>query len=162
MQLICCEEHMAESQTTVYFCAHPLCALGACFTEPAKLKKKPAEQANSLRVHRQRRASSSARSIIDPFVLSKTDPHQEHDLPLGKTFSSAPKACLVLPWARFCLSAFESIQFRLWFASRRTLASGQGARRPVRRPIEQTRGSVLPNKPGSILQRADAERDWAR
>ena len=40
---------------------------------------------------------ASARSKIDPFVLSKTDPHQEHDLPLSKTFSSAPKACLVLP-----------------------------------------------------------------
>ena len=61
--------------------------------------------------------------------------------------------------ARFCLSAFEAIQIRLWFASRRIFASGQGARRPVRRPFcEQTRGSVLPSTPGSLLERAEVQR----
>jgi hypothetical protein len=40
---------------------------------------------------------TSARSRIDPFVLSKTDPHEEQDLQLGKTLSSTPKACFVLP-----------------------------------------------------------------
>ena len=45
MQLICCKEHIEESQTAVYFLRAPPCALGACFTEPVKLKKKPAEQA---------------------------------------------------------------------------------------------------------------------
>ena len=39
----------------------------------------------------------SALSKIDPFVLSKTDPYQEHDLPVGKTVSSTPKACFILP-----------------------------------------------------------------
>ena len=40
---------------------------------------------------------ASALSKISPFVLSKTDPHQEHDLPVGKTVSSTPKACFILP-----------------------------------------------------------------
>ena len=51
----------------------------------------------------------------------KTDPHQEHDLPLGKTFSSAPKACLVLPTG-------NRFHFCRWFAARPTIASGLGAR----------------------------------
>jgi hypothetical protein len=44
MQLICFEEHIVQSETAVYFCAHSVCS-GACFTELVKLKKKPAEQA---------------------------------------------------------------------------------------------------------------------
>ena len=67
------------------------------------------------------RARASARSKSDPFVFSKTDPHQEHDLPLDKTFSSTPKACRVLPTGNI-------FHFRRWFASLPTIASGRGAR----------------------------------
>ena len=51
--------------------------------------------------------SASALSKSDPFVLSKTDPHQEHDLPVGKTVSSTPKACCILPTGKIS-------NFRAW------------------------------------------------
>ena len=77
--------------------------------------------------------------------------------PWARQFHPRRRRVSSCPRARFRLSAFEAIQIPLWFASRRTLASGQGARRPVRRPFcEQTRGTILPNKPGSILERAEA------
>ena len=49
---------------------------------------------------------ASALTRIDPFVFSKTDPHQEHDLPMGKAFSSTPKACFMLPTGK--ISAFRA------------------------------------------------------
>ena len=76
--------------------------------------------------------------------------------PWARQFHPRRRRVSSCPRARFRISALEALQIRLQFVSRRPLASGRGARLPVRLWFcEQTHGSILPNKPGLIFESAE-------